>query len=65
MLCSKNLGYLLLLVCVFVIPGSLFAQTGFGGSEVQDLPIDGGVSLLVAAGVGYGVKKLYSRNKEK
>ena len=65
MLCSKNLGYLLLLICIFLFSGNLFAQTGFGDSEVQDLPIDGGVSLLVAAGVGYGVKKLYRRNKEK
>lgn len=26
-----------------------------------DVPIDGGLSLLVAAGVGYGVKKLKSK----
>jgi len=29
----------------------------------QDIPLDGGVSLLLAAGVAYGVKKI--RNSEK
>lgn len=51
---------LLLVVCVF--PVSLFAQATFGsGTDVTDTPIDGGLSLLVAAGIGYGVKKLYSK----
>lgn len=26
--------------------------------DINDAPIDGGLSLLVAAGVGYGAKKL-------
>jgi hypothetical protein len=34
-----------------------FASAGFG-EDVEDVPIDGGLSLLVAAGVGYGAKKL-------
>lgn len=29
------------------------------------IPIDGGVSLLVAACAGYGVKKIYDARKEK
>ncbi len=28
------------------------------------LPIDGGISLLIAAGVGYGAKKIYDHNKK-
>ena len=34
-----------------------------GGGNV--IPIDGGASLLAAAGIGYGVKKLYDSRKEK
>lgn len=32
-----------------------------GGPQV---PIDGGVSLLIAAGVGYGAKKYYDKQKK-
>ena len=32
---------------------------------VNDAPIDGGLSLLVAAGVGYGVKKLREKKQQK
>ena len=32
---------------------------------VHDVPIDGGLSLLVAAGVGYGIKKVRDSRKEK
>jgi hypothetical protein len=38
------------------------AQSGVGpGDPDADVPIDGGISLLVAAGIGYGIKK----NKER
>jgi len=30
-----------------------------------DAPIDGGVGLLVAAGIGYGIKKVRDNQKEK
>lgn len=28
-------------------------------------PIDGGLSLLLAAGIGYGAKKMYQNRKQK
>jgi len=31
---------------------------------VDDVPLDGGVSLLVAAGLGYGLKKVYDKKRE-
>jgi hypothetical protein len=37
------------------------AQPGFDDT-VNDVPVDGGLSLLVAAGVGYGAKKLRKKN---
>jgi hypothetical protein len=42
-----------LLLC-FALPLVTLAQ---GPDDPEDTPIDGGLSLLLAAGVGYGVKK--------
>lgn len=36
-----------------------------GGGEDPFIPIDGGASLLAAAGVAYGAKKLYHFRKNK
>jgi hypothetical protein len=47
----------ILLVVLFMLPTLVHAQPGFG-DDVDDVPVDGGLSLLVAAGVGYGAKKL-------
>jgi len=47
---------------LFVAITSVQAQIGDAGGDV-DLPIDGGLSLLVAAGVGYGAKKLKEKRK--
>lgn len=30
-----------------------------------NVPIDGGLSALLAAGAGYGIKKIYNKKKEK
>lgn len=37
---------------------------GGGGDAGTDVPFDGGVSLLVAAGIGYGIKKRYDAKKK-
>jgi hypothetical protein len=50
-----------LLVLVLVFPTLSNAQPGFDDT-VNDVPVDGGLSLLVAAGVGYGAKKLRKKN---
>ena len=41
----------------YVVP--IFAQP----TPPQNAPIDGGLSLLIAGGAGYAVKKLRQRNK--
>ncbi len=52
------------LLIAFFLPTLLHAQVpGFTDDVTDDVPIDGGLSLLVAAGVGYGAKKLRSRKK--
>ena len=58
---------ILSVLAVFVLlPAQLFAQTTFGSAtDVTDTPIDGGISLLLIAGVGYGAKKLYNKKAEK
>lgn len=50
---------------------SLFAQGGGGPvpdptptSGTNNVPIDGGISLLAAAGVAYGAKKLHDARKK-
>lgn len=50
----------ILILATFLLPTLLHAQPGFG-DDVDDVPLDGGLSLLVAAGVGYGAKKLRAR----
>lgn len=36
-----------------------------GGGQAPPVPIDGGISLLLAAGAALGGKKLYDMNKSK
>jgi hypothetical protein len=38
---------------------------GFGGGSPDPIPVDGGASLLVAAGIGYGVKRLRANKAKK
>jgi len=55
---------LLVILIMIGLPSLLHAQPGFG-DDVDDVPIDGGLSLLVAAGVGYGVKTIRRKQKAK
>ena len=50
------------LVIIMLIAIPAMAQDNFPEPE-DDIPIDGGITLLLAAGVGYGAKKL--RNKRR
>ena len=50
------------LFIVFVMINHAHAQiTDPNNGEPDPLPLDGGLSLLVAAGVGYGAKKMKER----
>ena len=48
--------------CCIVFP--LSSRADPGPPDPNDAPIDGGVSLLIAAGAAYGVKKFRARKKE-
>lgn len=55
-----------LVLIVSLIPWMAFAQIGGGGGLGDpDVPIDGGLSILVAAGVAYGAKKVHEARKKK
>ena len=63
---KKHFGKIILgavfLVIALSLPTFLFAGGAPGGDP--DAPIDGGLSLLLAAGVGYGVKKYRDIKKQ-
>lgn len=71
---KKNIKRLLV-ACALVLFVGLTPQSGYGqigegdGGEgtgnPDEVPIDGGISLLVAAGVAYGAKKIYDAKKKK
>lgn len=54
-----------LLLCIFsVLPILGYAQLGDPGEDPDaQIPVDGGLVLLIAAGVGYGVKKVKEQRK--
>ena len=62
---SKLLLLPILMFFIFtVLPNIVLAQSGFdqndtGGIDVVDVPLDGGTVILIAAGVLFGVYKLY------
>ncbi len=59
---SKTFLYAMGLIAItLILPMALFAQT----LADPDSPIDGGLSLLIAAGIGYGAKKVHDNKKKK
>lgn len=60
---KKVLNYSILICILFLLPTLALAQDGFDETG-GDVPVDGGLSLLVAAGVGYGAKKIRERRKK-
>lgn len=54
----SNLSLLLIMA-----PNLAHAQLGDPGDD-PDAPIDGGLSVLVAAGIGYGIKKARDSRKK-
>jgi hypothetical protein len=64
---QKQIISFILLLVVMVLPMLAMADDGGtpdNGGEL-DTPIDGGLSLLAAAGVGYGAKKMKERRAQK
>ena len=61
---KKYIKHLSLLASIlFTLSFAAMAQPGFD-DDVEDTPIDGGIGLLVGAGIAYGVKRIYDHKKE-
>ena len=56
-------GGILLVGFGMLLSLSVFAQPG--NPPDPDIPIDGGISLLIAAGALYGSKKIYDARRKK
>ncbi len=54
---KRHILQVTVLVMIMLLPAILHAQPGFG-DDVDDVPVDGGLCLLVAAAIGYGAQKL-------
>ena len=53
----------IMLLIIATLPQIAQAQPG-GDPGDPDVPIDGGLTLLIAAGVGYGVKKVRDERRK-
>jgi len=58
---KNRIMQLLLILIILGLPSIVLAQPGFD-DDVNDVPLDGGLSLLIAAGVGYSVKKVNQKS---
>ena len=61
----SQLGKVLFLIVVLLSLTAIASYAGPRGFRDADTPIDGGISLLVATGVGIGVKKVREMRKKK
>lgn len=59
----KHINLLLLIIMLIALPVMLQAQPEFE-DDVEDVPFDGGISLMIAAGVAYSVKKVRDSRKK-
>lgn len=60
------LGSVLFFMILAFLPAICDAQIGPGPEFTDpDAPIDGGVGILIAAGVGYGIKKYKESNRKR
>ena len=56
---KKIIAIATILVCItFVANAQPGSTTGGFDDEPQDVPVDGGIIMLVAAGAAYGYKKI-------
>ncbi len=60
---KRNFKWCVIFISVIFLSYQAQAQPDPDGDP--DAPIDGGVSLLVAAGIGYGIKKVRDNRKKK
>jgi hypothetical protein len=57
---KSKLFVLSILILILFLPNLLHAQPSFN-DDVDDVPIDGGLSLLIASGIGILTKKMKNK----
>lgn len=64
---TKHISFVALafLMIIIIVPVAAVAQPSLDPGGNPDVPIDGGLSLLLAAGAGYVAKKGYDSRKRK
>ena len=55
---------IIILCCYCLLPTLLMAQPPGFEQDTNDVPIDGGLSILLAAGIGYGIKRKFKKEDE-
>lgn len=60
---KKHIKSLLAIALFTLITSAAWAQPGFD-DDVNDVPLDGGITLLIGAGVAMGAKALYKQRKD-
>jgi len=60
----KKLKPVIFLLLILALPILVQAQPDFE-DDVQDVPLDGGTTLLLATGVAYGIKRYRDRQNKK
>ncbi|MCU0404393.1 MAG: hypothetical protein MUE99_07570 [Chitinophagaceae bacterium] len=62
---SISLLVLTLIISAGVLfSGNVYGQDGGNDPDQPGVPLDGGLSILLAAGAAYGGKKFYDANKK-
>lgn len=61
---KKYILKIVLLAALCMASTYIMAQPGFD-DDVDDVPVDGGISLLMAAGIGYGIKRINDKKISK
>lgn len=66
MILIKKMITQVVITILLACPISLFAQPDANGNDPDqsDLPVDGGLSLLLVSGAAYGLKKLRDHHRE-
>lgn len=59
---NKKIAILVTIMFMFGVAASAQPEEN-GGDPPVDAPFDGGISLLIAAGVGYGIRRVAASNK--
>lgn len=57
--------FIIYLAIALLINVKVLGQPGFNDNVTDLVPLDGGLSLLLAAGVALGAKKAYQYRKDK